>query len=274
MSATTSTVIQLAGALLILLAFWANASGRWSRESRAYLWLNLFGSILLAIVAIVLRQPGFILMEVVWAGVSVLALWRGSRIEEFTPPLKEHTMAEDRARLLELVKTVALSRGHFILASGKESSYYLDGRLVTLSPEGAYLTGKLMYEHLKDLDVQAVGGLTMGADPVATAVAVVSYREGHPIPAFLVRKEAKGHGKQKQVEGPLPAGARVAIVEDTVTTGDSALQAIAAVEALGCTVVTVMALVDRLDGAGELLASKGYAFAPLFTVRDLGIDVA
>ena len=181
-------------------------------------------------------------------------------------------MADYRARLLELVKTVALSRGHFILASGQESTFYLDGRLVTLSPEGASLIGQLMFEQLRTLDVQAVGGLTMGADPVATAIALVSYQQGHPIPAFLVRKEAKAHGKQKQVEGPLPAGARVAIVEDTVTTGESALQAIAAVEQLGCTVVTVLALVDRLEGGRELLESKGYAFAPLFTVRELGIE--
>jgi len=171
-----------------------------------------------------------------------------------------------------MVKTIALSRGHFILASGKESTYYLDGRLVTLSPEGAYLTGKLMFEHLRNLDVQAVGGLTMGADPVASAVSLVSHLEGYPIPAFLVRKEAKGHGKGKQVEGPLPEKARVAIVEDTVTTGESALKAIDAVEALGCTVVTVMALVDRQDGARELLESKGYRYEPLFTVRDLGIE--
>lgn len=181
-------------------------------------------------------------------------------------------MADYRTRLLELVKTVALSRGHFILASGKESTFYLDGRLVTLSPEGAFLIGHLMFDHLRELDVQAIGGLTMGADPVATAVALVSFEEGQPMPAFLVRKEAKAHGKQKQVEGPLPAGARVAIVEDTVTTGESALLAIDAVEKLGCTVVSVMALVDRLEGGRELLESKGYAFTPLFTVRDLGIE--
>ena len=181
-------------------------------------------------------------------------------------------MTEDRARLLELIRTVALSRGHFILSSGKESSYYLDGRLVTLSPEGAYLTGKLMLELISAFDVTAVGGLTMGADPVATAVAVLSQLQGKPIPAFLVRKEAKGHGKQKQVEGPIPQHARVAIVEDTVTTGDSALKAIEAVEALGCQVAVITALVDRMEGARELLEGKGYTFAPLFTIRDLGIE--
>ena len=180
-------------------------------------------------------------------------------------------MADHRAQLLDLLKTRALMRGHFILASGKESSFYLDGRLVTLSPAGAYLTGKLLLDAFGDLDIQAVGGLTMGADPVATAVAVVSYLEGRPIPAFLVRKEAKAHGRQKQVEGPLPEHARVAIVEDTVTTGESALKAITAVEALGCTVAGVFVLVDRMEGARELLEGKGYRFISLFTVRDLGI---
>lgn len=180
-------------------------------------------------------------------------------------------MINTRLRLIEMVKDVALSRGHFILASGKESSYYLDGRLVTLSPEGAYLIGKLMFHQLRDLSVDAVGGLTMGADPVATAVAIVSHLEGKPIPAFLVRKAIKGHGKQKLIEGPLPAGARVAIVEDTVTTGESALQAIAAVEDAGCSVVIVLALVDRQEGARELLTQKGYDFAPLMTVAELGL---
>jgi len=180
-------------------------------------------------------------------------------------------MLDERARLLELVKTQALSHGHFILSSGKESSYYLDGRLVTLSAEGGYLTGKLMLERFSGLDVQAVGGLTMGADPVATAISLVSYLEGHPIPAFLVRKETKAHGKQKLVEGPLPERARVAIVEDTVTTGESMLKAIAAVEELGCTVAIVLCLVDRLEGGREHIEGLGYHYESLFTIRDLGI---
>jgi len=180
--------------------------------------------------------------------------------------------SDARLRLLELIRTEALSRGHFILASGKESTFYLDGRLITLSPEGAYLTGKLFFERLRGQDIQAVGGLTMGADPIATAVAVLSFQGGQPIPAFLVRKDVKAHGKQKLVEGPLPAGARVAIVEDTVTTGESALKAIAAVEALGCTVGLVLALVDRLEGARERVEAAGYVFSSIFTIRDLGIE--
>lgn len=182
-------------------------------------------------------------------------------------------MTSERERLLELLRTLALSRGHFILASGKESTYYLDGRMVTLHPEGAYLIAKLMLERLSGMNIQAVGGLTMGADPIAAAIAVVSYQAGNPIPAFIVRKEVKGHGKQKQVEGPLPAGASVAIVEDTVTTGESALKAINAVEELGCTVEVVLSVIDRQEGAAELYRQHGYKYLPLFTIRDLGIEI-
>ncbi len=264
--------VELAGALVILAAYWANATGRWSREALPYRWCNLLGSFALGTIAVLVHRWGFVALEVAWAGITVASLWQRPQIEELSPPTKEHVMAEDRARLLELLKTQALSFGHFILASGKESTFYLDGRQVTLSAEGAYLTGRLMYERLKALDVQAVGGLSMGADPVATAVSIVSHLEGHPIPAFLVRKEAKGHGKGKQVEGPLPEGARVAIVEDTVTTGESALKAIAPVEALGCSVAIVISLVDRLDGARERLEAAGYRYECLFTIRDLGIN--
>ncbi len=182
-------------------------------------------------------------------------------------------MSDDRARLLALVKAHALQRGHFTLASGRESTYYLDGRLVTLLPEGAYLLGKLLVPKLRARGVEAVGGLTLGADPIAAAVAVVSFLEGTPIPAFLVRKEAKGHGTNKLVEGPLTPGARVAIVEDTVTTGGSPLKAAAAVEALGCPVAAVYALIDRGEGARDAIEGAGYVYEPLFTIADLGIEV-
>ncbi|MHB0936248.1 MAG: orotate phosphoribosyltransferase [Armatimonadota bacterium] len=180
-------------------------------------------------------------------------------------------MADDRARLLELIEELAVKRGHFILASGRESNYYLDGRMVALHPEGAYLIGKLLFAQMADLDVQAVGGLTMGADPVASAVSIVSFLEGTPINAFLVRKESKDHGTKKLVEGPLAPGSRVVIVEDTVTTGQSPLKAVAAAEELGCTVVAVMVVIDREEGARECIEGAGYRFMPLFTVKDLGL---
>ncbi len=262
-----SLTIELSGAGIVLLAYWANATGRWSPTSRIYLGLNILGSILLGYIAVGVRRWGFVVLEVVWAGISLLGFWA----TDTTFPKKDLPMTDDRARLLELIRTLALSRGHFILASGKESSYYLDGRMVTLSAEGAALVGRLMLAQLAGRGVQAVGGLTMGADPIATAVSLTSFLNGDPIPAFIVRKEAKGHGTQKQVEGPLPQNARVAIVEDTVTTGGSPLQAIAAVEALGCTVVTVLALIDRGEGARERIEAAGYAYEPLFTIGDLEI---
>jgi orotate phosphoribosyltransferase len=266
-----TSLIELAGAALILLAFWANTSGRWPREGAAYLWTNLLGAVLLGVMAAWRRAPGFVLLEIAWIAISLASL----RHPHATPqplPIKDATMADERARLLHLVESLALSRGHFILASGRESSYYLDGRMVTLSPEGAYLTGKLMFAQARELGIEAVGGLTMGADPIAASIAVVSHLAGAPLPAFIVRKDVKGHGKQKQVEGPLPEKARVAIVEDTITTGDSALKAAVAVEALGCTVVAVLALVDRLEGGRETIEGAGYQFLPLFTIRDLGIE--
>lgn len=264
--------VEMVGAGLILLAYWANATGRWPREVPAYLWANLSGAVILGMMAAWRHAPGFVLLEIVWIAISIASMVQRPHVPELTLPTKDHAMTEDRARLLHLVETLALSRGHFILASGRESSYYLDGRMVTLSPEGAYLTGKLMLDQARRLGVEAVGGLTMGADPIAAAIAVVSHLQGTPLPAFIVRKEAKAHGKQKQVEGPLPAGAKVAIVEDTVTTGDSALKAAAAVEALGCPVVAVFALIDRLEGGRETIEGAGYQYLPLFTIRDMGIE--
>jgi len=179
---------------------------------------------------------------------------------------------KEREELLALIKEIALFRGHFILASGKESDFYLDGRLVTLDPKGAQLIGKVMHKRLIELGVEAAGGLTMGADPIAAAVAVVSEYENKPIKAFIVRKEAKDHGKQKQVEGSIKGGEVVAILEDTVTTGESSLKAIEAMEKLNCKIAVVMPIIDRLDGAKELINSKGYNFEPLFTIHDLGIE--
>jgi len=180
-------------------------------------------------------------------------------------------MVDERARLLELIERYAVQRGHFILASGRESNYYLDGRMVALHAEGAYLIGKLLFARIRALGAQAVGGLTMGADPVASAVSIASYLEGAPINAFLVRKEAKGHGTNKLVEGPLAPGSRVVIVEDTVTTGESSLKAVAAVEELGCKVAAVMVVIDRQEGARERIEGAGYRFEPLFTVKELGL---
>lgn len=181
---------------------------------------------------------------------------------------------EKRARLLALIRERSLQIGTFVLRSGGTSSYFLDGKQTTLSAEGAALVGELIFERLRGRDVQAVGGLTLGADPIATAVAIESWRQGQPIDAFIVRKETKDHGMGDRIAGALPPRARVAIVEDVVTTGGASQEAIDAVRAAGHTVVTVITVVDRLAGAAARFERQGLAFEALYTLRDLGIDPA
>ena len=174
------------------------------------------------------------------------------------------TKASDK-RLLEVFKEHAILHGDFTLSSGLKSSYYFDGRLVTLWPEGAYLIGKKVFDILKGAGVEAVGGMTMGADPMVSAVAVVSHLEGKPIPAFIVRAESKGHGTQKRIEGPLKKGSRVAILDDVITTGGSVLRAIEAVEAEGCRVVKVVVLLDRHQGGSDGIKRRGYDFQAILS---------
>lgn len=176
---------------------------------------------------------------------------------------------QSRARLLELLKEKALVVGKVILSSGRESDYYLDERMVTLSAEGAYLTARLILDMLKGVEVDAVGGPTVAADPIAGAIAAVSHLEGCPVDGFIVRKEPKGHGMGKQVEGPIGEGSRVVIVDGTMTTGGSILKAIDVVEDMGCKVIKVVLLIDRMEGGREKIESKGYDFAAIFTRDDL-----
>ena len=135
--------------------------------------------------------------------------------------------AQQRERLKQLIKEKAYKCGHFVLASGKTSDFYIDARKITLDPEGAYLVGQLLFGRLKDDSITAVGGLTLGADPIVAAIALTSYLERKPIPVFIIRKEAKGHGGQNWIEGlkNLKKGMNVAIIEDVITTGESSLKA-------------------------------------------------
>jgi orotate phosphoribosyltransferase len=180
----------------------------------------------------------------------------------------------DRNRLIALLKRDALRTGTFTLASGRTSHYYVDGRTVTLSAEWAAEVGAGVLDLLSDLpQVDAIGGLTMGADPIVgatLAVAGLSQRSG--LLGFLVRKEAKGHGTGKLVEGPLKSGMSVVIVDDVATTGGSSLQAVAAVEAMDCRVARVIVVLDRLEGAAEAFAAKGVDFRAMVTIRDLGVE--
>ncbi|MEA1958447.1 MAG: orotate phosphoribosyltransferase [Chloroflexota bacterium] len=172
-------------------------------------------------------------------------------------------MAPDyRQRLLELVNERALLRGDFTLVSGAKASYFFDLKMVTLSAEGAYVVGKVLFDMLKDIDIAAVGGLTLGADPIVTAVAIVSHLEGVSIPAFIERGVEKDHGTQKGIEGYLPEeGEPVAIVEDVITTGGATLKAIELAEAAGCRVEKIVTILDRHAGGSDEVRRRGYDFA-------------
>jgi orotate phosphoribosyltransferase len=176
-----------------------------------------------------------------------------------------------REKLANLLRTKSLVRGEVTLSSGKKSNYYLDCKLTTLDPEGALLTGYCVLELLDEMGVNpdAIGGLSMGADPLVTAAGVVSAIEKKPLPGFLVRKEAKKHGRQKQIEGlDDPRGKRVVIVDEVCTTGGSTQEAIDAAEREGCQVVAVISLVDREEGGSEKLREK-YYYRSIFTAREL-----
>ncbi len=179
-----------------------------------------------------------------------------------------------RHRLIELLKRDALKLGTFTLASGRTSHYYVDGRKVTLSSEGAALIGSGVLDRLIDHpEVQAVGGLTMGADPIVGAVlSLAGSVRWDDLRGFLVRKEAKTHGTGSRVEGPLEPGSTVAIVDDVATTGGSSLQAVDAVEAMGCKVGLVIVVLDRLEGAAAAFAARNLPFHSLLTIRDLGVE--
>lgn len=176
-----------------------------------------------------------------------------------------------RAELADLLRKKSLVRGEFTLASGKKSDYYLDCRLSTLDARGALLTGYCILELLDEMGVNpdAIGGLSMGADPVVSAAIVASAIENRPLPGFLVRKEAKQHGRQKQIEGiENLRGKKVAIVDDVCTTGGSTLQAIEAAEQAGAQVIAVISLVDREEGGSDTLRAR-YNYRSVFTAREL-----
>ena len=161
-------------------------------------------------------------------------------------------------RLLTLLAERSARRGHFILASGRESTLYIDARLTTMSSDGLALIGPMALDALDRAawDISAVGGLTLGADPVSYAIAYASASTSRPLRAFTVRKEAKAHGTGRLIEGPFKVGDRVAVVEDVITTGGSALRAVDAIRAAGGIVVGVIALVDREEGGREAILAR------------------
>ena len=182
----------------------------------------------------------------------------------------------DRERLLELLVERSFRTGDFVLASGARSRFYVDCRTTSTHAEGQALIGRLGLELLRAEGVRpdAVGGLTMGADPVSYAIAHASWLAGDPVNAFSVRKEPKAHGTGKRVEGCFAPGDRVVVIEDSITTGKSALQACDAVEAEGGVVLGVMALVDREEGGRDAVEARGYALWTMFGVGELLARVA
>lgn len=174
-----------------------------------------------------------------------------------------------RQELLDLFCQLSYQQGDFVLSSGQRSSYYINGKQVTLHPQGALAIGRILMSRLP-ADVQAVAGLTLGADPIVTAVSVVSAYESKGIPALIVRKEPKGHGTQAYIEGPkLPVGANVVVLEDVVTTGQSALKAMERVRQAGYSVHQIIALVDRQQGGAELYCQQGLKFEAIFSIQEI-----
>lgn len=184
--------------------------------------------------------------------------------------------ADERRRLKELLLEKSYRQGTFTLTSGKTSDFYIDGKQTTLDAEGGYLCGRLLFELIQNAPekISSVGGMTLGADPLVTAVSVVSHladTADTPLPAFIVRKEAKGHGTGNYIEGKknLVPGSSVALVEDVVTTGGTLLQVIERVENEGFKVGLVVTVVDREEGGSEVLAQAGYPLQSIFTRTEL-----
>ena len=174
-----------------------------------------------------------------------------------------------RQSLLDLFCQLAYQEGDFVLSSGARSTYYINGKQVTLHPQGALAIGRLLFSMLPS-DTQAVAGLTLGAAPIVSAVSVVSTLENRPIPALIVRKEAKGHGTKAYIEGPiLPEAAKVIVLEDVVTTGQSAMKAVTRLRDAGYTVNQVISLIDRQQGGEEYYKSVNLQFQTVFSITDI-----
>ena len=184
-------------------------------------------------------------------------------------PWTELDLTTLRQHLLDLLCHLAYKEGDFVLSSGQKSTYYINGKQVTLHPEGAVATGRMLLAMLPP-DTDAVAGLTLGADPIVSAVSVISVYEGRSIPALIIRKEAKGHGTQAYIEGAtLAPGSKVVVLEDVVTTGQSAMKAVERLRAAGYIVDRVLTLDDREQGGAKFYASQGLQFEAIFTIQDL-----
>jgi orotate phosphoribosyltransferase len=179
---------------------------------------------------------------------------------------------EEKKRLLQILKNLSYEEGDFTLVSGKKSTFYVDCKETTLNPEGMHLVGHLMYDRVRQIPgAEAIGGVSVGGDPLVCATVMVSYAARDPLPGFFIRKEPKGHGRNLWIEGGknLRKGMNVVILEDVVTTGGSSLKAIDIAEKEGLTVKGLVVLLDRLEGGREAIEAKGYTYEYIFTLNDL-----
>lgn len=177
----------------------------------------------------------------------------------------------DKPQLLDLFRERALKFGDFTLASGRKAKYYLDGKQITLHSTGLRLVAQGLLDLLENVDFQAIGGMSIGADPIVGAVLAVAAERGRDLCGFMVRKEAKGHGTGKFVEGPVQPGTKVVIIDDVVTTGGSSLLAIDRIQEFGCQVVQVVAIVDRMEGGAANFAARELPFSSLLNITDFGL---
>jgi orotate phosphoribosyltransferase len=177
----------------------------------------------------------------------------------------------DRSQLIRLFRERALKFGDFTLASGKKSTYYLDGKQISLHSVGLRLVSHGLLDLLSDVSFQGFGGMTIGADPIVGGVLVAAAERGISLDGFLVRKEAKGHGTQRYVEGPVRPGSSVVVVDDVVTTGGSALQAVDRIIEYGCHVACVVGVIDRKEGGAAAFADRKLPFRSLLSIEDFGI---
>ncbi|MFH1063301.1 MAG: orotate phosphoribosyltransferase [Candidatus Omnitrophota bacterium] len=186
--------------------------------------------------------------------------------------MKKPNYNKDKKQLLTLLKHLSFKRKRVVLASGKISNYYFDGRISSLSSQGSYLMAKIILDMIKKDKINAIGGLTLGADPIIGATVALSYKRNTPINGFIVRKNEKKHGMRKLIEGPkLKKSSKVLIIDDVVTTGSSTIQAIEAVQSIGCEIVRVIAIVDRCEGAQENIKKAGCTLESIFTIKDFNI---
>lgn len=184
--------------------------------------------------------------------------------------MEKESLKELKGSLLALLKKEALKKGEFVLYSGKVSNYYLDGRIITLTPEGAYLVANIILGLIEGKGVNAIGGPTLGADPIVGAIAALSHIKKIPLKTFIVRKAAKEHGMQRQIEGPaLNKGDKVILVDDVATTGKSLVEAKDALDKIGVNVLETVVIVDRGEGAKENLAKAGIKLKPIFSRSDI-----